>query len=327
MTGATADRSGTGPARRRVLLGAGVVALVAVLTGLPASTTLARYTDTVKPTAKFTVTTLHPPTALSTTPGATMTIAWTPTVDAVADGYTVFRSTTSGSGYGQITTISPASVASTTDTPPASGRYYYVLQTTFQSWTSALSKETSGVFLEPAVTTATVPCAPGSNAAEATGDGDGYETMPDAACDQGVSAASDVNTGTTGHNATCTNTADDREQFWGFALGLPASVYQVTTITVRADALRTTSSGTNNLCVQLSWDGGTSWSTMRSVALTSATTTTYTIGGAVSLWGSHTWTVADFDPAVFRVRIVDATNVATQTYALDYLAVTVTYNP
>ena len=55
--------------------------------------------------------------------------------------------------------------------------------------------------------------------------------------------------------------------------------------------------------------------------------TTYTIGGAVAGWGAHAWTKAELTSPNFRVRVYDATSVATQTYHLDYLAVTVNYNP
>ena len=307
---------------------AAVVGLVAVLVGAPLRTTLAILTNGASSSGTLSTATLHPPTALGSAAGATVTLNWTPTVDPVASGYYVMRSTTSGSGYAQVATVTPKTAATTTNTPAASGIYYYVLQTEFQNWTSSLSNETSALFLRPAVTTATVPCASGSNAAEAGGDNNGYETRPNSACDVGVNFAQDANTGSAGHSATCNSATNDREQFWGFALGLPGSVYQVNSITVRADALRTSNTaGTNNLCIALSWDGGSNWSTIQSVAITSTTNTTYTIGGAVAGWGAHVWTAPDFAAGTFRMRVYDASSVTTQTYRLDYLAVTVNYNP
>ncbi len=332
MTSSTIRRArdrhaGGRPHLPRILAALVTVSLVAA--GVASvRTTLAVFTDSSTASSTITAATLHPPTGLSAAAGATVTLSWTPTVDPVAAGYYVLRSTTSGSGYAQIATVTPKSVASTTNTPSASGRYYYVLQTEFQNWTSSNSTEASALFLLPAVTTATVPCASGLNAAEAGGDNNGYQTRPNSACDLGANFAADNNTGSAGHDATCNNAANDRHQFWGFNLGLGATVFQVNSITVRADASRTkNTAGTNNLCAQLSWDGGANWSNIQSVAVTSTTLTTYTIGGSVAGWGAHAWTKADLTSPNLRVRVYDATDVATQSYRLDYLAVTVDYNP
>jgi hypothetical protein len=322
-----APRVPVGLDRRRIL--AGLVVLSLLLAGFAAlRTTLAVFTDSSTASSTITASTLHPPTALGAAAGAAVTLTWTPTVDPVAAGYYVLRSTTSGSGYAQIATVTPKTAATTTNTPAASGMYFYVLQTEYQNWTSSNSTQASALFLLPAVTTATVPCASGLNAAEAGGDNDGYGTRPNSACDLGVNFAADNNTGAAGHNATCNNALNDRHQYWGFSLGLGATVFQVNSITVRADAARTqNTAGTNNLCIQLSWDGGTTWSNIQSTTITSTAMTTYTIGGAVAGWGAHAWTKAELTSPNFRVRVYDATSVATQSYQLDYLAVTVNYNP
>ena len=76
---------------------------------------------TATSTATITAATLHPPTGLGAVAGATVTLTWTPTVDPTAAGYYVFRSTTSGSGYAQIATVTPKTAATTTNTPAASG--------------------------------------------------------------------------------------------------------------------------------------------------------------------------------------------------------------
>ena len=323
-----APDSGAGYRWSRLGVAALAVTLAVAVGFVSLRTTLAVFGATATTKGTWTAATLHPPTALAATAGGSVTLTWTPTVDPVATGYYVFRSTTSGSGYSQISTVAPKTVATTANTPAASGVYYYVLQTEFQNWTSTNSNEASALFLLPAVTTATVPCLAGLNAAEIGGDNNGYQPRPNSACDLGANFAADNNTGSAGHSSVCTNAANDREQFWGFGLGLPGSIYQVNSITVRADALRTSNTaGTNNLCIQLSWDGGTNWSNVQSVPITSAAFATYTIGGAVAGWGAHTWTLANLTSPNFRVRVYDATDVATQSYRLDYLAVTVNYNP
>ena len=68
---------------------------------------------------------------------------WTPTIDAYAAGYEVRRATVSGGPYTTVATVTPRTAASTTNTPPANGTYFYVLRTYFQSWLSANTAEVS----------------------------------------------------------------------------------------------------------------------------------------------------------------------------------------
>jgi hypothetical protein len=84
--------------------------------------------------------------------------------------------------------------------------------------------------------------------------------------------------------------------------------------------------GTSVVCVELSWDGGTTWTSPKSFTLTGTATTTYTLGSTSDTWG-HTWTAAQLATSTFRVRLTDATSQANKTYRLDYLAVTVQYTP
>lgn len=83
--------------------------------------------------------------------------------------------------------------------------------------------------------------------------------------------------------------------------------------------------GTTRLCVELSWNGGTSWTAAKVLTLTSTAETTYQFGGAADTWG-RTWTAAELSNANFRVRFTDATS-NNKTYRLDYVAVQVTYLP
>jgi hypothetical protein len=70
-----------------------------------------------------------------------------------------------------------------------------------------------------------------------------------------------------------------------------------------------TGSGTSTSCVvgvEVSWNGGASWSTSNdSAALTATVTDDKTVGSTSSLgmWGAHTWTRADFTNSNFRVRL------------------------
>ena len=76
--------------------------------------------------------------------------------------------------------------------------------------------------------------------------------------------------------------------------------------------------------VELSADGGATWTAAKSTATLSKTDTLYTLGSTSDLWG-RTWTAAQLSDANFRVRV---TNVATNTsrdFSLDQIAVQVTY--
>jgi hypothetical protein len=107
---------------------------------------------------------------------------------------------------------------------------------------------------------------------------------------------------------------------------VPTTVASVGGIQVRADAGLNATAGTNVLCVELSWNGGTTWTTPKSVTLTATAATTYTLGTTSDVWG-RTWAGGDFSTANFRVRVTDVSSVATRNFLLEYLAVQVTYTP
>jgi hypothetical protein len=71
-----------------------------------------------------------------------ISVSWTASASSFTTGYTIYRSTTSGSGYTQVGTVN---ASTTTFTDPSttlaySTTYYYVVDATVQSW-SARSSE------------------------------------------------------------------------------------------------------------------------------------------------------------------------------------------
>ena len=303
------------------------VALLLVV-GIPATRTLARFTDTATSTASFAADTLAPPTGVAATGGATVTLTWTPSADAYATGYGIYRSATSGSGYTLVSTVTPGSATTATDSPGA-GTWYYVVRTTYASWTSAVSNQATAVVT--ATSTTFAPCV--SQAADTTGAGDnnGYQTNPTRACVSDNRFAVDTNTGT-GTLAACgtgavPGTTKDRHRFWGFAFGLPGTIADVDGIRVQADLkLDSVASSTNTLCAQLSWDGGATWTTIKTQAITVANEVSYVFGATNDTWG-RSWTLSELSTTNFRVRIIDASTNANRDFSLDYLAVSVTYAP
>jgi hypothetical protein len=303
----------------------GLVLLVAAAS-FAAPLTLAVFTDHEAGQNGYATDTLNPPTSLAATGGATAGLTWAATEDAYASGYRVLRSSTSGSGFAQVSTVTPSTTTSTTDSPPTSGTWYYVLRSYFQSWDSVSSNEASAVVVVGGgASTPWSPCASGTSAAEAAwGDTNGYETNPNNACADGSGFALDANTGTGLRSGSCTNTANDAHRFRDFSLGVPVTAPSISGIEVRADMGLNNNGGASYICIQLSWDGGTSWTTAKSVTITSAAETTYNFGGTADTW-LRTWSAANFSNANFRVRVIDASTQNNKDYRLDYLAVRVSY--
>jgi hypothetical protein len=221
--------------------------------------------------------------------------------------------------------VTPRTVAVATDAPAVSGTYYYVLRSTFQNWTSLAGNQTSATIVLGPTASGYRSCTATSTAADTGGDNNGYELLALNACGDDLLFASDVNTGTN-NTVSCTDAGKDRHRFWDFGLGVPAVVSAVTGIQVRTDIGMNNNGGTSQLCVQLSWDGGTTWTAAKSAALTTSVTTTYTLGGAADTWG-RTWTGANFSNANFRVRLIDVTSQPNKNFFLEYLAVQVSYTP
>ena len=290
-----------------------------------AELSLARLTDAAAPTLSVTTDTLDPPTALSATGGASASLSWTATVDTYATGYDVLRGTASGGPYSVVGSATPRTAISATDTPPASGTYYYVLRSVFQSWTSANSNQASVAVTLPSTSTGFKACTAASNAADTGGDNNGYESAAGSACAPDGAFASDLNSGTT-TSTSCADAGKERHRFWDFGLGLPAAVPAILGIEVQLTAAKGNNGSNALLCAQLSWDGGSTWTATKATPAITTTSASYTLGAANDLWG-RTWTGSELSDASFRVRVIDVTDKASQDLKLDGLAVQVTYTP
>jgi hypothetical protein len=85
-------------------------------------------------------------------------------------------------------------------------------------------------------------------------------------------------------------------------------------------------SGSPKLCIQLSWDGGNTWTTAKSTPTLTTSEATYVLGSATDLWG-RTWGNGEFSNANFRVRLISVASSTSRDFSLDWVAVNVTYQP
>jgi subtilisin family serine protease len=167
--------------------------------------------------------------------------------------------------------------------------------------------------------------APAANAAVTLGSGDnnGFQTNPGNAYTSNNAHAVDTDSGASTSSAY-TDAGKDRHLFYNYSFGLPSGA-TVLGIEVRLEAKVDNTSGAPAMYVQLSWDGGGSWTAAKATATLKKSDTVYTLGSASDLWGRPAWTDLDFSNTSFRVRV---TNVATNTsrdFSLDQIAVRVTY--
>jgi hypothetical protein len=95
---------------------------------------------------------------------------------------------------------------------------------------------------------------------------------------------------------------------------------------LRLDARADGTGGSPKICVQLSWDGGITWTTARSTPTLSTTEATYSLGSTSDTWG-RTWSPGDFNNASFRLRVIDVASNPGRDFFLDHVVVNVTYQP
>jgi hypothetical protein len=166
--------------------------------------------------------------------------------------------------------------------------------------------------------------APTANAPVTTGAGDnnGYQTTPANAYALDALLAVDPNSGT-GTGTSCTATSKDKHDFYTFNVSLPAGA-SIRGIEVQLNAKADSTSNSPKICVQLSWDGGTTWTAAQTTATLTTSTAAYNLGGAANNWG-RTWAATDFSNPAFRVRLIDVASSTARTFSLDALAVRISY--
>jgi signal peptidase len=253
--------------------------------------------------------------------GNVATLNWTRSDATYASGYSIFRATSPEGPYAQIGSTTGANNTTYADST-FSGVVYYVVRTTAFNWVSTdsnVATTSTLVYTDTGYTYCT------ANAADTGGDNNGYETSPANACGAPNSTvAVDANSGN-GNQNSCTSNKKDRHRFYNYGITLPAGS-TIGGVTVQTVGRHTRAATTANLCVQLSKDGGTTWTAAKALAYpaTNANLTTLTFGSATDLWGTS-WTANSFTNTNFRVRVINVGTNNADTFHLDSVAVRVTY--
>jgi hypothetical protein len=134
----------------------------------------------------------------------------------------------------------------------------------------------------------------------------------------------DNNSGT-GTSTSCTSSQRDKHLFYNYNLSIPPSS-TIKGIEIRLDAKVDSTSGSPKLCLQLSWNGGATWTAPKSTPMLKTSAGTYVLGNAADLWG-RTWAVGDISNTSLRVRVTSVASSTSRDFSLDWVAVRVTYQP
>jgi hypothetical protein len=263
----------------------------AAFTPLPTNTARSTPTDTATPTFTATFTATYTPSDTATSiPTNTSTLTITPT---------------------STPTIMPSPTYTATSTPTDTSTPTYTPTPTLTPTNTLLPGPVNTGLLNPS-----------SNIAQTGGDNNGYEVNTTYAYANDSLFAVDNNSGTNS-NTSCTNSGKDKHRFYNYGISLPGTAV-IQGIEVRLDAKVDSSSGSPKLCVQLSWDGGVSWTAVKSTSTLSTGEQTFMLGNPTDTWG-RPWTTSQLSNANFRVRMIEVANSTARDFSVDWIAVRVTY--
>lgn len=176
--------------------------------------------------------------------------------------------------------------------------------------------------LSPALALDTAYHSPSAQAPGPGGDGNGFESNPANALADGGSFAFDLESGTLG-TLNCTDPARDSHDFFNYGFSIPSGS-TITGVEVRLDAWVDLVKNTASMCVQVSADGGGTWTAAKVTPALTTSEATYLLGGPADTWG-RTWTAGDLSDANFRVRVTNIANANVRDFSLDWIAVKVYY--
>ncbi len=109
-----------------------------------------------------------------------------------------------------------------------------------------------------------------------------------------------------------------------FSLALPSGTTTINGLEVLLNLKVDSISTAPQISVQLSWDGGLSWTAANSPPAPTTTEQMFILGSATNLWGRSSWTASELTNANFRVRLTSTSAAATRNFILDVVGVRVT---
>ncbi len=152
-----------------------------------------------------------------------------------------------------------------------------------------------------------------SQADASVGDADGFELNASNAFADGGGFASNIN----GNG--------DRHIFSNYNFTIPVGA-TINGLEARADWFLDSTAGVNSFDVNLSWDGGTTWTAAKTDATETLEEHISSFGGAADTWG-RTWSASAFTNSNFKVRITSVSDSTSRDFFLDWLPVRVYYTP
>jgi hypothetical protein len=203
---------------------------------------------------------------------------------------------------------------------------FTVTTTAVTSTTPITVTATSGSITRSASLTVTAPGGGGTpvflnptrNQASTGGDGNGFEVNAANAHTEDGAVASDINSGT-GTSTSCGSSSKDRHVFLDYGFTIPDGS-AIAGVEVRLRARADSTSGSPRMCVQLSADGGATWTMAKATGTLGTAPATFTLGGATDTWG-RTWSAANLSNASFRLRLTNVASSTSRDFFLDAIAV------
>jgi hypothetical protein len=123
-------------------------------------------------------------------------------------------------------------------------------------------------------------------------------------------------------STSCTDAGKDKHNFYGYGFALPAGA-TADGIEIQLQTKVDSTSGTPKMCVQISWDNGTSWTTAKTTTTLSTTEKIYFLGGLADLRG-HTWLPGELSN--FRIRVINVASSTVRAFSRDWLNARVMYH-
>jgi uncharacterized protein YjbI with pentapeptide repeats len=165
---------------------------------------------------------------------------------------------------------------------------------------------------------------PGAQAAQTGGDGNGFQTSAADALSDNALFAQDVNSGSS-TSTSCSNSGKDRHAFYSYAISIPGGA-TIRGIEVRLDARADSTSSAPRMCVELSWNNGTSWTAVKQTGTLATTEGTHLLGSATDTWG-RAWSTTQLTSTTLRVRVTNVSGSTSRDFYLDWAPVRITYTP